>query len=158
VHIRRGIAFLEPDTVTLKANNCDELDQFRDIDFVRGLKLRLGYAWSTILIDLQEVIKHVTANQIQEIKAASLDQHRMQYQQNDLILKSRRLARNHLSGMSNHVRTRSHRLVNRDISQQNQAAARRIHSETSFCPPCPHGRTCQALLQSQASQAHLGLW
>lgn len=42
VVIRRGIAFLEPTTVILKGHQTQDREATQDIDFVRGLRLRMG--------------------------------------------------------------------------------------------------------------------
>lgn len=42
VYIRRGIAFLEPDKVELKYNQTEERQATADLDFARGLQVRLG--------------------------------------------------------------------------------------------------------------------
>ena len=42
VPIRNGIAFLEPSNVILKGYMTEELDEYRDVDFARGLRVRLG--------------------------------------------------------------------------------------------------------------------
>jgi RecQ-mediated genome instability protein 1 len=41
VTIKHGIAFLEPRTVILKGYGVEDLDENRDRDFLRGLKMRL---------------------------------------------------------------------------------------------------------------------
>jgi RecQ-mediated genome instability protein 1 len=43
--IRRGIAFLEPDTVEILGGRTEDRDEMRDTDFVRSLRVRMGYAY-----------------------------------------------------------------------------------------------------------------
>lgn len=42
VFIRRGIAFLEPDSVILKHHQTEELEAVADEAFMHGLQLRMG--------------------------------------------------------------------------------------------------------------------
>lgn len=41
--VRRGIAFLEPNTVVLKYHQTEERQALADTDFMRGLQIRMGY-------------------------------------------------------------------------------------------------------------------
>ncbi len=43
VRIQNGIAFLEPAKVVMKGWKTEELEEVQDADFVRSLRLRLGY-------------------------------------------------------------------------------------------------------------------
>ncbi|KAH7106281.1 hypothetical protein BKA62DRAFT_686550 [Auriculariales sp. MPI-PUGE-AT-0066] len=47
--VRGGYVFLEPASVTLLAYGVDELDQNRDVDFLRGLRQRLGHEDDDVL-------------------------------------------------------------------------------------------------------------
>ncbi len=42
VSVRKGIAFLEPETAILKGSSVDELEANQDANFARGIRMRLG--------------------------------------------------------------------------------------------------------------------
>jgi RecQ-mediated genome instability protein 1 len=44
VFIRRGIGFLEPKCVVMKGHQTQDREACQDYEFMRGLRLRLGYA------------------------------------------------------------------------------------------------------------------
>jgi RecQ-mediated genome instability protein 1 len=41
--VRRGIAFLEPATIVLKGQQTADREAVQDADFVRSLRVRMGY-------------------------------------------------------------------------------------------------------------------
>jgi RecQ-mediated genome instability protein 1 len=43
VLIRRGIGFLEPNCVVMKGYQTSDHDEFREVNFARSLRLRLGW-------------------------------------------------------------------------------------------------------------------
>ena len=48
--IRRGVAFLEPENISIfEGSRVEELDQMQDVLFNRGLRVRMGYVFIRVL-------------------------------------------------------------------------------------------------------------